>query len=68
MSAKDEFDGLLAKVIHISSAAKSKVRGSIRHNTEDVGIEVETREGTHQLKRRRLPPECPGTDIDMEDI
>ena len=33
----------------------------------------QTREGTYQLKRRRLPdvrdsPEYPGADIDMEDI
>ena len=39
MSAKDKFDCLLAKVIKISSA-KSKVRGSIRHNTKDISIEA----------------------------
>ena len=41
VSAEDEFDRLLAKVIQISTT-KSKVRGSIRHNTEDVGIEAGT--------------------------
>ena len=40
---------------------------------ENCAKRWQTREGTYQLKRRRLPdvrdlPEYPGTDIDMEDI
>ena len=41
VSAKDEFDRLLAKVIKISTT-ESKVRSSIRHNTKDVSIEAGT--------------------------
>ena len=40
---------------------------------ENCAKRWQTREGTYQLKRRRLPdvrdsPEYPGADIDMEDI
>ena len=60
-------------IYDIKKLLKAVAQSEVDAFMENCAKRWQTREGTYQLKRRRLPdvrdlPEYPGADIDMEDI
>ena len=63
----------IKKLLKALSDKEAAAQSEVDAFMENCAKRWQTREGTYQLKRRRLPdvrdlPEYPGTDIDMEDI
>ena len=63
----------IKKLLKALSDKEAAAQSEVDAFMENCAKRWQTREGTYQLKRRRLPdvrdlPEYPGADIDMEDI
>ena len=63
----------IKKLLKALSGKETVAQSEVDAFMENCAKRWQTREGTYQLKRRRLPdvrdsPEYPGADIDMEDI
>ena len=63
----------IKKLLKALSDKEAVAQSEVDAFMENCAKRWQTREGTYQLKRRRLPdvrdsPEYPGADIDMEDI
>ena len=63
----------IKKLLKALSDKETVAQSEVDAFMENCAKRWQTREGTYQLKRRRLPdvrdsPEYPGADIDMEDI
>ena len=63
----------IKKLLKALSDKEAVAQAEVDAFMENCAKRWQTREGTYQLKRRRLPdvrdlPEYPGADIDMEDI
>ena len=73
VSHSEPFIYVIKKLLKALSDKEAVAQSEVDAFMENCAKRWQTREGTYQLMRRRLPdvrdlPEYPGADIDMEDI